>query len=65
MTNPVFLDHPDFFQSMTGIFTDLSKKDIFHAVSGNSVNVINALHSSYPIRLSWTHYCIIPVNMPL
>lgn len=46
MTNPVFLDHPDFFQSMTGKFTDLSKKDIFHAVSGKSVNVINALNPS-------------------
>ena len=33
--------------------------EIFHAVSGKSEDIMNALRAKSPIRLSWTHYRII------
>ena len=33
--------------------------EFFHAVSGKSVNIIDAMRPNSPIRLSWTHYRII------
>ena len=50
---------PNIFHAVSGESIESEMANIFHAVSGKSVNVINALHSSYPIRLSWTHYRII------
>lgn len=38
-----------------------SLPNFFHAVSGKSVEeqIVNALRSQSPVRLSWTHYRII------
>lgn len=44
---------------MSGKSSEKDLMDIFHAVSGKSVNVIDSIHPVSPIRLSWTHYRII------
>ena len=43
-----FQNHPDFFQLPIGKSLDMVDDDIFQSLTGKS-----------PIRLSWTHYCII------
>ena len=50
---------PDIFHAASGESIESETVNIFHAVSGKSENIINALHSDEPIRLSWTHYRII------
>ena len=43
-----YQSHSDFFQSLTGKSIDSPDVEIFQSLTGKS-----------PIRLSWTHYCII------
>lgn len=50
---------PGIFNSLSRKFDENSNQNVFLALSGKSENIMNALHSSYPIRLSWTHYRII------
>ena len=53
---------PNFFHAMSGKTGKDVTDDIFHAVSGKSLennNILNSLRSKTPIRLSWTHYRII------
>lgn len=53
---------PDFFQAASGKLNCEMKDDIFHAVSGKSLegfNILQSLTEKRPIRLSWTHYRII------
>ena len=59
-------NYVNFYQSWPEIFHAVSGKlgyddegNMFHAMSGKSENIISALCSLYPIRLSWTHYRII------
>ena len=50
---------PKIFHAMSGISTDDETERIFHAASGDFVDIINLFCPQYPIRLSWTHYRII------
>ena len=53
---------PDFFHAASGKLDSEVTDDIFHAVSGKSLeglNIFQSLTGKYPIRLSWTHYRII------
>ena len=53
---------PDFFHAASGQLDSEVTDDIFHAVSGKSLegfNIFQSLTGKYPIRLSWTHYRII------
>lgn len=57
-----FESWPNFFHAMSGKTGKDVTDDIFHAVSGKSLennNILNSLRSKTPIRLSWTHYRII------
>ena len=48
---------PEFFHAVSGVSTDI--ENIFHALSGKSENILQAVTTKSPIRLSWTHYRII------
>lgn len=50
---------PKIFHAMSGTSTDDETERIFHAASGDFVDIINLFCPQYPIRLSWTHYRII------
>ena len=50
---------PKIFHAMSGTSTDDESERIFHAASGDFVDIINLFCPQYPIRLSWTHYRII------
>lgn len=50
---------PEIFHAVSGKLEKDNEDNIFHAMSGKSENIINALCSLYPIRLTWTHYRII------
>lgn len=50
---------PKIFHAMSGTSDDDETERIFHAASGNFVDIINLFCPRYPIRLSWTHYRII------
>lgn len=50
---------PNIFHALSGKSTEEEIMDIFHAPSGKSINVIEAIGSEQPIRLSWTHYRVI------
>jgi len=56
--------HPNFFQSVTGKFLEITDDEIFQSVTGKSQddvqsNILQSLTAKSPIRLSWTHYSII------
>ena len=64
--------HPDIFYAVSRKSEEEDIGDNFHAVSGKSDNIVNAVSSQssmalifqsltgkYPIRLTWTHYRII------
>ncbi|MBQ3700206.1 MAG: DUF1016 family protein [Prevotella sp.] len=48
---------PEIFHAVSGKSIDLD--NIFHAVSGKSENILQSVIAKSPIRLSWTHYRII------
>lgn len=48
---------PEIFHAVSGKSIDLDS--IFHAVSGKSENILQSVIAKSPIRLSWTHYRII------
>ncbi len=50
---------PEFFHAVGGESMENDMVHIFHAPSGKSDGVINALRPQSPVRLSWTHYRII------
>ena len=50
---------PNIFHALTGKSTEEEIMDIFHAPSGKTINIIEAIGSEQPIRLSWTHYRVI------
>lgn len=48
---------PEIFHAVSGKSIDLD--NIFHAVSGKTGNIFQSLTGKSPIRLSWTHYRIL------
>ena len=50
---------PEFFHAVSGKSDKNIESYIFHALSGTSDDIMNALRSQSPIRLTWTHYRII------
>ena len=50
---------PNIFHALSGKSTEEEIMDIFHAPSGKNINIIEAIGSEQPIRLSWTHYRVI------
>lgn len=50
---------PKIFHAVSGQSIGDEMINIFHTVSGKSGNIIDAISSIDPIRLSWTHYRII------
>lgn len=50
---------PEFFHAVGGKSLENDMDHIFHALSGKSESIINALRPQSPVRLSWTHYRII------
>jgi len=50
---------PEIFRAVSGKSDESIESYIFHALSGKSEDIINALRSQSPIRLTWTHYRII------
>ena len=50
---------PNIFHALSGKSTEEEIMDIFHAPSGKTINIIEAIGSEQPIRLSWTHYRVI------
>ena len=48
---------PEIFHAVSGKSIDLD--NIFHAMSGKSENILQLVTAKSPIRLSWTHYRII------
>ncbi|MDO4462284.1 MAG: PDDEXK nuclease domain-containing protein [Bacteroidia bacterium] len=54
-----YLMWPNIFHAVTGKLAQDGLIDIFHAVSGKSVNIFDSIRSAKPIHLSWTHYRVI------
>jgi len=50
---------PEFFHAASGDSLESDTDYIFHALSGKSENIVNALRPQSTVRLSWTHYRII------
>lgn len=50
---------PEFFRAASGDSLESDTDYIFHALSGKSENIVNALRPQSTVRLSWTHYRII------
>lgn len=50
---------PEFFHAASGNSLESDTDYIFHALSGKSENIVNALRPQSTVRLSWTHYRII------
>ena len=56
-----YQDHPDFFQSATGKFPEITDDEIFQSVTGKSEgpDIYSILKPLRPLKLEWTHYSII------
>lgn len=64
---------PEFFHAASGDSLESDTDYIFHALSGKSENIVNALRPQSTVRLSWTHYrkaiilplayCFVPTPM--
>ena len=50
---------PEFFHAASGDSLESATDYIYHALSGKSENIVNALRPQSTVRLSWTHYRII------